>query len=256
VHDEGVTDQRDALAWTTGDPADTYERGRSGYPLEAVRWGLAGASRDVHRVLDVGAGTGKLTRTLVDIGLDVVAVDPSALMLDGLVAALPEVERWVGTAEELPLDDASVDAVTCGQAWHWVDAAQGAAEVARVLRPGGVLALMWNLRDESEPWVAALSEVWDVQKSAGQGVHEQPPELGPLLTAPERHEVRHRQSISPADLRDMSLSRSHVLQLDPAERERVLARVHELAETHPDLAGQEAVDLPYLTVTWRSRRRT
>ena len=97
---------------------------------------------------------------------------------------------------------------------------------------------------------------WDVQKSAGQGVHEQPPELGPLLTAPERHEMRHRQSISPADLRDMSLSRSHVLQLDPAERERVLARVHELGETHPDLAGREAVDLPYLTVTWRSRRRT
>ncbi len=256
MHDEGVTDQRDALAWTTGDPADTYERGRSGYPREAVRWGLAGASRDVHRVLDVGAGTGKLTRTLVDMGLDVVAVDPSALMLDGLAAALPEVERRVGTAEELPLDDASVDAVTCGQAWHWVDAAQGAAEVARVLRPGGVLALMWNLRDESEPWVAALSEVWDVQKSAGQGVHEQPPELGPLLTAPERHEVRHRQSISPADLRDMSLSRSHVLQLHPAERERVLARVHALGETHPDLAGRETVDLPYLTVTWRSRRRT
>jgi len=104
VHDEGVRDQRDALAWTTGDPADTYERGRSGYPLVAVRWGLAGASRAVHRVLDVGAGTGKLTRTLADMGLDVVAVDPSALMLDGLAAALPEVERRVGTAEDLPLE--------------------------------------------------------------------------------------------------------------------------------------------------------
>jgi len=256
LDDEGVTDQRPALAWTTGDPPDTYERGRLGYPLEAVRWGLAGASRPVRRVLDVGAGTGKLTRTLADLDLDVVAVDPSALMLNGLAVALPEVERRVGTAEELPLEDASVDAVTCGQAWPWVDAARGAAEVARVLRPGGVLALMWNLRDESEPWVVAFSAVWDVQKSAGQKLHEQPPELGPLLTAPERHEVRHRQSISPADLRDMSLSRWHVLQRDPADRERVLARVHELAETPPDLGGREAVDLPYLTVTWRSRRRT
>ncbi len=94
-----------------------------------------------------------------------------------------------------------------------------------------------------------------MQKSAGLGVHEQPPEFGPLLTVPERHEVRHRQSISPADLRDMSLSRSHVLQRDLADRERVLARVQALAETHPDVGGREAVALPYLTVTWRSRRK-
>ena len=145
--------QRVARATSFGGAAAAYSTGRPSYPAAAVAWLVGGATR----VVDVGAGTGKLTAGLVAAGLEVVAaVDPDAAMLGTLQRDVPGVPALVGTAESVPLPDAAVDAAVLGQAWHWVDPDAASAELGRVVRPGGVLGLIWNIRDESEPWVAEL----------------------------------------------------------------------------------------------------
>ncbi|HEU4363243.1 MAG TPA: class I SAM-dependent methyltransferase, partial [Mycobacterium sp.] len=139
-----------------GSQAAAYERGRPSYPPEAIDWLLPA---DAHNVLDLGAGTGKLTTRLVERGLDVVAVDPIAEMLEVLRGALPATPALLGTAEQIPLPDSSVDAVLVAQAWHWFDPARAVPEVARVLRPGGRLGLLWNTRDERLGWVKELGRI-------------------------------------------------------------------------------------------------
>ena len=148
--------RRDVRAASFGSVADVYDRARPGYPDEAVRWLVGDAPR---RVLDLAAGTGKLTRSLVAAGHDVVAVEPAEEMLAHLRAAVPAAEALVGTAEAIPLPDASVDAVTVAQAFHWFDPPAALREIARVLRPDGALGLVWNTRDEREPWVRRLGEL-------------------------------------------------------------------------------------------------
>jgi SAM-dependent methyltransferase len=138
--------------------SDRYERGRPGYPQAAVdtivtELGL----RPGRTVLDLAAGTGKLTRLLAPSGANVIAVEPVREMrdkLEGFVAL-------AGTAEHIPLTDAYVDGVTVAQAFHWFDADRALQEIHRVLRRGGGLALIWNARDERQPLQAALSEIFD-----------------------------------------------------------------------------------------------
>lgn len=139
-------------------PAGDYDALRPGYPDDAVHWALGEPDHPLD-VLDLGAGTGLLTQVLVDRGHRVVAVDPSEPMLAALQARLPHLDARVGRAERLPLPDACVDAVVVGQAWHWVDPATGGPELARVLRPGGSVGLLWNSRDATVPWVRELYEV-------------------------------------------------------------------------------------------------
>ena len=148
--------RRREQATSFGAAAGAYERGRPPYPAEAIDWLLPpGAAR----VLDVGAGTGKLTRELAARGLDVVAVEPLPGMREQLARAVPGVPVHPGTAEDIPLPDGSVDAVLAAQAWHWVDQARAVPEVARVLVPGGQLGLVWNMRDDRADWVAQLSQI-------------------------------------------------------------------------------------------------
>ena len=140
--------------------AEVYERARPGYPDEAVAWvaerlGI-GPGRDV---LDLAAGTGKLTRQLVPLGARIVAVEPIDAMRAELERAVPAVEALAGTAEAIPLADASVDAVTCAQAFHWFRPDEAAREIRRVLRPGGGLALLWNVRDLDDPKQVACDEL-------------------------------------------------------------------------------------------------
>jgi len=149
-------DDHSAHANSFGPAADIYERGRPGYPDAAVTW-LLPAGRP--RVVDLGAGTGKLTRQIRDRGLEVTAVDPSEQMLAQLALAVPGVPALIGSAERIPLPAGSADAVLVAQAWHWIDPARAVPEIARILRPGGRLGLVWNLRDESEPWVRRLDEI-------------------------------------------------------------------------------------------------
>ena len=147
---------REEMSLSFGAAAGAYESGRPDYPREAVDWMLAPvrAHDRALRVADVGAGTGKLTRTIVEAGAEVVAIDPDPGMLAALREHVHGVPTFVGTGERMPLPDASLDAVLLGQAWHWVDPVAASAEAARVLRAGGVLGLVWNIRDESDPWVA------------------------------------------------------------------------------------------------------
>jgi SAM-dependent methyltransferase len=140
--------------------ADDYDRGRPDYPPRAGRW-LADSLdlRPGRTVLDIAAGTGKLTRLLAATGATVVAVEPVAEMRARLAAALPAVESSNGTAEELPCQDTSVDAATVGQAFHWFDGDRALAEIHRVVRPGGRLAVVYNRRTLDDPIHAGIEAI-------------------------------------------------------------------------------------------------
>ena len=189
--DDRSAAQRQRQASSFGAAADAYERGRPPYPPEAIDWLLP---EGVSRVLDLGAGTGKLTRQLRGRGLDVVAVEPSAGMREQLARAVPDVTVLRRAAEEIPLPDRSVDAVLVAQAWHWVDPGRAVPEVARVLVPGGQLGLVWNIRDEREDWVAELGRIMhdpDDHRRQDRGI------IGPPFGPVERRDVEWRHRLEP-----------------------------------------------------------
>lgn len=230
-----------------GAAADRYQRGRPGYPRPVVEWLVP---RGAKAVLDLGAGTGKLTRSLAEAGLRVTAVEPSREMREELAAAIPGAVVLAGTAERIPLPDASVDAVTVAQAWHWFDASRAVPEVARVLVPGGTLSLAWNDRDETEPWASALGAI--MHRQAPQPI-DTSPQLGPPFGAPERTQVRWHQRVTREELLDLVASRSYVITLPAPDREQLLGEVTELLNSHPALAGRAEFDLPYVTRCTRAR---
>ena len=231
-----------------GAEAAAYERGRPSYPPEAIDWLLPDGGSDVLEVLDLGAGTGKLTTRLVERGLDVVAVDPIPEMLELLSSSLPDTPALLGTAEEIPLPDDSVDAVLVAQAWHWFDPERAIKEVARVLRPGGRLGLVWNTRDERLGWVRDLGRIIG---------HEDDPfsrnvELPAPFTDAARHQVEWTSYLTPQALIDLVASRSYCITSPEQVRTRTLERVRELLATHPALANTSGLALPYVTVCVRS----
>jgi SAM-dependent methyltransferase len=232
-----------------GAVAADYAALRPGYPAEVVPFLLGAAPR---RVLDLGAGTGLLTDRLVEAGHEVVAVDVSAGMLDQLRARLPQVAAEVGGAEALPLGDAAVDAVVAGQAAHWFDPAPAAAELRRVLRPGGVVGFVWNTRDERVPWVRALGElIADEARGheADQGVVDR---FAALLPADvDVLDAAVVQSVTPDQVVGGIGTRSYVAVKDAAGRAEFLGRVRELLATHPDTRGRDRLDLPYTTRAYR-----
>ncbi|MET8628962.1 methyltransferase domain-containing protein [Kitasatospora sp. NPDC004669] len=230
-----------------GVAAASYQHGRPGYPRALIG---SVVPREARKVLDLGAGTGKLTRLLVESGLDVVAVEPDEDMRAQLAAAVPKAAVRAGSAERIPLPDASVDTVVVAQAWHWFDQAAAVPEIARVLAPGGTLALVWNFRDESQPWAAELGAL--MHRCSRPQI-----DSAPLLPAPfgppERLEIRWEHPTTPAGIVDMVASRSYVIALPEAARARLLADVEQLLATHPDLAGRDEIAMPYLTRCTRVR---
>lgn len=239
-----TTDEFHQRATSFGGVADAYERARPGYPADAVSW-LTGDQPA--RVLDLGAGTGKLTRSLVAAGHDVVAVDPSEPMLAQLRTVLPGVDARIGSAERLPLEDASVDVVTAGQAFHWFDPAVALPEIARVLRPGGRLGIVWNLRDDTVSWVDELWSMFGEHEARRADDPQVIPPFGPV----ETHTFRHEQRLDRDGLLRLVESRSYVAILAPDQRDDLLGRVGELYDR---VAGPDGVVLPYLTHCFRSRR--
>ena len=234
------------IATSFGTAVQAYDRARPGYPSEAIAWLLPAPGA---RVLDVGAGTGKLSAQLSRAGHVVLAVDPDPTMLDQLHRRLPGVATAVGSAEALPVDDLSVDAVTFGQAWHWVDARLASREAARVLRPGGRLGLFWNIRDEREPWVAELSRV--MRSSAAEAMLAAgPPEVGAPFVAVEHEVWEWTCPLTVDGLVDLVASRSFVIALDADERERVLGQVRMLGERVCDDEG--GILMPYRTHGFRA----
>jgi SAM-dependent methyltransferase len=230
------------MAASFGAAADIYERGRPSYPAAAVDWLLPPGAR---RVLDLGAGTGKLTRLLRDRGLDVVAVEPSGGMRDQLLQFVKDSEVREGSAEDIPLGDGSVDAVLVAQAWHWVDPERAVPEAARVLTPGGQLGLLWNVRDEREDWVAAFGRI--IHGDHSQDIASSSPAVGPPFGPVQRLDFEWCSRLAPDTLIDLAASRSYVITRPAAERAAILARVRHLLDTHPALAGADELVLPYVT---------
>jgi SAM-dependent methyltransferase len=228
--------------------AGAYERGRPGYPEEAVRW-LAGD--DPRDVVDLGAGTGKLTRALVALGHRVTAIEPLPEMLELLPASAPGTFAILGNAEVIPLPDAHADVVTCAQSFHWFEHALALPEIARVLRPGGRLALVWNTRDEGDPWVARLSAAIG-SESIGENDVEEPIAASGLFGPIETAEFRFDQSLDRETLLELVLSRSYCAKLPPAERAPILEEVGALFD---EVAGPDGIRLPYVTECFRATRK-
>jgi SAM-dependent methyltransferase len=242
-----------------GRAADEYERGRPGYPAEAVAWLVERLAVDEEKaILDLAAGTGKLTRQLAPTGARIVAVEPLGDMRARLEDALPGVQALAGTAEAIPLPDASVDAATVGQAFHWFANERALAEIHRVLRPGGRLGLIWNARDESAEWVARLSRLiephrGDVPRYVSrkwQRAFDTTRLFGPL----EERQFPFAHDMDVETLVARVASISFIAALPAKRRERVLADVRELVESHPATRGRASFALPYRTAVFVTAR--
>ena len=249
---------RDEMANSFGAAAAAYEQGRPDYPVEAVAWLLEPAGAHP-RIVDIGAGTGKLTRVVAELvagagaegrGAEVIAVDPDAEMLGELRRSLPSIRTLIGTAEALGLPDESVDAAVLGQTWHWVDPVAGSAEIGRVLKPGGVLGLVWNIRDESVPWVARLTEIMK-GSNAEQLMADGGPEVAAPFGALTARTWQWERPMTRAALSAMVHSRSYVITAEPAERERIDREIAELFD-EIGAVGDATVPLPYVTYTFRA----
>jgi ubiquinone/menaquinone biosynthesis C-methylase UbiE len=241
--------------------AADYEKARPSYPPEAVACIVGHAALGPgKRVIDLAAGTGKLTRLLVPTGAEVLAVEPVDAMRAQLVAAIADVEAVSGTAEAIPVDDEWADAVTVAQAFHWFDPELALREIRRALKPGGCLVLTWNTRDRSYEWVRRFGELlvdgdlerpydmyYDVDYAAvvaDAGGYTPVAEFASQWLQPFDEEL----------LVARAASVSVVGTLPADERAAVLERVRELARTHPDLAGRDQFGFPYTTsVFWCHR---
>lgn len=244
-----MTDPRRERSLSFGSQAAAYERGRPSYPPEAVDWLLAPTDTWVARdVLDLGAGTGKLTTRLVERGLTVIAVDPIAEMLEMLRTALPDTPALLGSAEQIPLPDNAVDAVLVAQAWHWFDSEQAVAEIARVLRPGGRLGVLWNTRDERSGWVKDFGRIVGLEHDRDNATVDLPEPFTDIAT----HQVEWTNYITREALIDYVASRSYCI-TSPAEvRTRTLDEVRELLVSHPSLVNATGLAMPYITVCVRA----
>jgi SAM-dependent methyltransferase len=240
--------------------ADAYERARPSYPAEAVDWFVENLRLEPGtRLCDLAAGTGKFTRLLEPTGAWLIAVEPVEGMSRHLRSAQPSVPVVAGAAEALPFASGALDAVTVAQAFHWFDENRAFAELARVLRPGGRLGLVWNARDRSEPWV---NEMWGImdrfEKKAPWRDHDnwRDTALGDRKGFGELHsaEFQHSQRLSPDDVVARFASVSHIAALDAAGQERALAEVREILTTHPDTVGLGEVTIPYrVDAFWAER---
>jgi SAM-dependent methyltransferase len=228
--------------------AAEYERHRPDYPEEALRWTaeLIGLE-DRARVLDVGAGTGKLARGLVALGFDVVAVDPGVPMLEQLRNAVPEAQALVGSAEAIPLPDESVDAAFAGQAFHWFDRESAVPELHRVTKQDGGMVLLWNWWDERDALQLELGPL--VGYASHKPYVEEELPAAPWFTELGRTVFETREESSPAALVAYLATASSYLTLEPAERERQLGEVHKIASRYG-----ERFQLTRLTYAFAFRR--
>jgi SAM-dependent methyltransferase len=233
-------------ALSFGGVADAYDRGRPGYPREAAAWLVGDAPVTV---LELGAGTGKLTELLVGLGHDVHATDPDASMLAKLRERLPELRASQASAEEIPAGDRSYDVVVCAQAFHWFDHDRALPEIARVLKPGGRLALVWNERDQRVPWVRKLGAIIGSHDQLRDPVSVL--EGSSLFAEVEDAQFRFRQQVDQVTIKDLVLSRSNVATLAPQQREAKLA---EVAALYADYGrGMDGMQLPYMARCFRSQ---
>jgi SAM-dependent methyltransferase len=255
-------DERLLLRSSFGAAATAYAEHRPDYAQAAVRWALEPAPGP--RVLDLGAGTGKLTAALAALGADVIAVEPDPAMLAELRRALPAVRALPGSAEVIPLPDASVDAVLAGNAMHWFDMNVAGPEIARILAPGGILAGLWNVFDDRAGWVAGLERIsgsaaigprdtfssWRAQTAEAHF-----PDIGSVAQfgSPEQAEFPHGQRRTVGSLVATLATKAGMLVMPEQERQAALGRIRAFLESRPETAHGEFT-LPMLTGVLRAQR--
>ena len=237
--------------------AGAYGRARPAYPREAVDAltdGLPGAAR----VLDLGAGTGKFTAMLVEPGREVVAIEPVAQMRAQLARELPSVHVAAGAAEAVPFAGESFDAVFAAQAFHWFDGSRTLAEIRRVLRPGGRLGLIWNMRDRTTPWVDEMAKIVDAYGDAIRR-HETEEWRTSFVgndgfTPLETRAFPNVQDVDAAQVLDRVSSTSFIATLAEGERAKVLERVRAVLDADPGTTGRERFGFPHVTRVYFSAR--
>jgi SAM-dependent methyltransferase len=251
-----AADDRAARALSFGAIAEDYDRFRPGPPMAALEWILppgAGA------VVDIGAGTGALSRLLVpDVDL-VVAVEPDARMAAVLARRVPEAKVVSARAEMMPLRDGGSDAVVGSSMWHWVDEDRTAFEAARVLRPDGVLGLLWSGPDRSHP---GLTELLAVAGPPGGGAADRSrwrqvhlPDDAPF-SEPDMHTVRWTATVSPDQLVELACTYSRVIVMPDSQKTALRRRLTDVVRHHPTFAGRSRIELPMGCRCWKAVRRT
>lgn len=236
-------------ALSFGEEAKSYDEYRPRYPREAVEWVMEVTKTPIHDVVDVGAGTGALTALLVSMGFAVTAFDADEKMIDQLRHSVPEATAGTSRAEQLPLGNASVDAVTVAQAFHWFDPVVAAHEFTRVLRPGGVIGLFWNLRDDRASWWGALRPIIDGPDWVRGDADEAWRELEHVFPGLERREFAHSISMSPERIVKLVNTFSFVRLHEDVEQ--ILDQVREILATHPETKGRDVIEVPYVTAAYR-----
>jgi SAM-dependent methyltransferase len=258
-----VSDGRihDAAARGYQSAVEHYERGRPSYPDDAVTFLVNElAIGPGSSVVELGAGTGKLTDLLVFTGAQITAVEPVPAMREALARNCPTARVLDGTAEAIPVADATADAVVAAQAFHWFDGERALPEIHRVLREGTRLGLIWNIRDEASDWAERLTSIFDrlagpdaprYRDGRWRRAFESTDLFGPL-----HHWVAyHVHQVSRQAFIDRVMSVSYVASAPPAERERVLAEVTDLLDTAPELSGKDDLVMPYRTDVYVCERR-
>jgi SAM-dependent methyltransferase len=246
-----------------GAEASAYERARPSYPPDAISWLTENLRLGPgSQIVDLAAGTGKLTRLLTGIGANLIAVEPVASMRAKLREQLPAVPVLAGVAEALPLADQSIDAVMVAQAFHWFDARRAMAEIARVVRPGGHVALIWNARDRSIEWV---DQVWSVMDRVERNApwRDERAGNGPSTETQRRNEHNlagpsdaswsrwtegtffHVQHSTHDDVIDRMRSVSHIAALPPPSQRGVLNEIRTILTEHPQTRQKTTVGIPY-----------
>ncbi|MCX6396306.1 MAG: class I SAM-dependent methyltransferase [Propionibacteriales bacterium] len=243
-----MSDPSRELARSFGPVAETYDRARPSYPAEAAEWLVGTAHGDPKRVLELGAGTGKFTELLVAAGHHVIATDPLPEMLGYLKVRVPGAETMVATAEHLPVPSRSIDVVVAAQSFHWFDHDVALAEIARVLRPGGTVGLVWNVRDNAIPWVRKLSAL--IENGAVRTDTADPLRESVYFDEVAEREYRFWQDLRRSELDDLVRSRSNIAVMPEHARADVLARVGALYDDYG--RGPDGMKLPYLTRCYKT----
>jgi ubiquinone/menaquinone biosynthesis C-methylase UbiE len=233
--------------------ATAYVEGRPDYPPELEAWlrdelGLSSGKT----ALDLAAGTGKFSPRLLATGAAVIAVEPVPEMLDQFIRRFPEIDARSGSAQHIPLDDASVDAVVCAQSFHWFATPEALGEIHRVLKPGGALGLVWNVRDDSVAWVATLTPIMkpfegDAPRYDSQKWRNVFPAKG---FSPLRENYFSHSHTGPPEkvIIERVLSVSFMAALPLSEQEQVTAQLRKIISAYPELAGKPEVTFPYRTL--------